>query len=166
MFDPITEESEADMAKETVVRLIDDIDGSPATTTVRFGWAGSDYQIDLSSKNARALETAMAPYVKAATRVTGARRGPSRRSAAGSRLDLSAVREWAVANGHNVSTRGRIPGIVLDAYHAAQHAVSGSPAAEAQQSTARKAPAKKAAPRKRPAKKAAPRKATGRRAPR
>jgi hypothetical protein len=159
------------MAKQTVVRLIDDLDGSTATTTVRFGWAGSDYQIDLSAKNAREFESAVAPYLNAATRMTGARRGGSRRSgAATKRVDLAAVREWALSNGHKVSTRGRVPGIVLDAYHAAHHAVTDltsapettRPAAKA--TRARKAvPAAKASARKRPAKKAAARKSTARR---
>lgn len=162
------------MAKQTVVRLIDDLDGSTATTTIRFGWSGNDYQIDLSAKNARELESALAPYVKAATRVTtGARRGGSRRSGApAKRVDLAAVREWALSNGHTVSSRGRIPRIVLEAYQAAQHAVSdltsaAEPAQPAAKATrARKAPAAKAAARKRPAKKAAPRKAAARRATR
>jgi hypothetical protein len=162
------------MAKQTVVRLIDDLDGSTATTTVRFGWAGSDYQIDLSAKNARDFESAIAPYLKAATRVTGARRSGSRRSVtAAKRVDLAAVRQWALSNGHKVSSRGRVPSIVLDAYHAAQHAVSdltaaSEPARPAVKATrARKAaPAAKATARKRPAKKAAPRKSTARRATR
>ena len=34
------------------------------------------------------------------------------------RLDF-AIREWARRNGHNVSTRGRIPADVIDAFHAA-----------------------------------------------
>ncbi|MBQ9918656.1 MAG: Lsr2 family protein, partial [Microbacterium sp.] len=34
-------------------------------------------------------------------------------------IDLAAVREWARANGHTVSDRGRIPASVLEAYGAA-----------------------------------------------
>ena len=33
-----------------------------------------------------------------------------------------AVRQWALANGYEVGTRGRLPAVVLDAYEAA-HAV-------------------------------------------
>jgi pyruvate/2-oxoglutarate dehydrogenase complex dihydrolipoamide acyltransferase (E2) component len=161
------------MAKQTVVQLVDDLDGSPATSTVRFGWSGSDYQIDLSSENARAFEAAIAPYLSAAKRVTAARRGGRRQAAAAKIVDLAAVRAWALSNGHKVSSRGRIPAIVLDAYHATQHAVAelaaspvpppGPPAKKAaakKAAPATKAAAKKAAPAaKAPAKKAAATKA-------
>jgi Lsr2 len=166
------------MAKQTVVQLIDDLDGSPARSTVRFGWSGSDYQIDLSSENARAFEAAIAPYLSAAKRVTAARRG-GRRQAAAKVVDLAAVRAWALSNGHKVSRRGRIPAVVLDAYHATQRAVAelgaspvpppDAPATKA--APARKAPAKKAAParkapaRKAPATKAAVKKAAAKKAP-
>ena len=35
------------------------------------------------------------------------------------REQSAAIREWARRNGHNVSTRGRIPADVIDAFHAA-----------------------------------------------
>lgn len=174
------------MAKQTVVQLVDDIDGSAATSTVRFSWSGSDYEIDLSSENARAFEAAMAPYLGAAKRVSAARRG--RRRPGGAKIvDLAAVRAWAISNGHKVSSRGRVPGIVLDAYHAAQHAVAelaaspvpppGTPAATA--ATARraaatkapakdlaaKAPVKRVAAKQAPAKKASAEKASARKVP-
>ena len=38
------------MAKRTILHLIDDLDGKPAEETVQFGWAGTSYEIDLSSK--------------------------------------------------------------------------------------------------------------------
>jgi hypothetical protein len=162
------------MAKQTVVQLVDDLDGSPATSTVRFGWSGSDYQIDLSSENARAFEAAIAPYLSAAKRVTAARRGGRRQAAAAKIVDLAAVRAWALSNGQKVSSRGRIPAIVLDAYHATQHAVAelaaspvpppGPPAKKA--APAAKAAAKKATPAaKAPAKKAAATKAAVTKAP-
>lgn len=174
------------MAKHTVVQLVDDLDGSPATSTLRFGWSGSEYEIDLSSENARAFEAAMAPYLGAAKRVSAARRG--RRRPGGAKIvDLAAVRAWAISNGHKVSSRGRVPGIVLDAYHAAQHAVAelaaspvpppGTPAATA--ATARraaatkapvkdlaaKAPVKRVAAKQAPAKKASAEKASARKVP-
>ena len=34
-------------------------------------------------------------------------------------LRSTRLREWARRNGHNVSTRGRIPADVIDAFHAA-----------------------------------------------
>ena len=41
------------MARRTVVMLTDDLDGSEATETVRFGLDGRDYEVDLSKKNAK-----------------------------------------------------------------------------------------------------------------
>jgi hypothetical protein len=52
------------MAKETVTRLLDDLDGGVAHETVKFALDGHSYEIDLSSKNAK----------KAAQRPRGVRR--------------------------------------------------------------------------------------------
>ena len=62
----------------------------------------------------------MAPYFEAGHRVTGnktktARKATSKNASA----DTKAIREWAQANGHDVSDRGRIPATVIDAYAAA-----------------------------------------------
>ena len=43
------------MAQKVTVALADDLDGSPADETVRFGFEGTDYVIDLSSTNAGAF---------------------------------------------------------------------------------------------------------------
>ena len=48
-----------------------------------------------------------------------ARPAPGRGRAAIDREQSAAIREWARRNGHNVSTRGRIPADVIDAFHAA-----------------------------------------------
>jgi hypothetical protein len=37
------------------VALEDDLDGGPADKTVRFGMGGSEYEVDLSKKNATAF---------------------------------------------------------------------------------------------------------------
>lgn len=156
------------MAKKTVVHVVDDIDGTAAQVTVRFSWDGHAYEIDLSAKNARAFQSAVDPYVKAATRV--ASRRPAKKTLAQlPTVDLAAVREWAVSNGHNVANRGRVPSIVVDAYHAAQRALddrttaphaSAAPATNPtpQPRASRKVATKSAAKRKTAAKKAAPRK--------
>jgi hypothetical protein len=105
---------------ETIVTMTDDLDGSRADRTVIFVVNGTSYEIDLSKKNAAAFEKALAPYVAAARKVTATRRARSAKSSAtGRRPDLSQVREWARAKGHQVSDRGRIPAAALDAYDAA-----------------------------------------------
>ena len=57
------------MAKETITRLIDDLDRSEADETVKFGLDGVQYEIDLSTKNATKLREALKPYIKAGTRI-------------------------------------------------------------------------------------------------
>ncbi len=118
------------MAKTTIVQVSDDLDGSANASEVRFSFEGTEYAIDLSSKNRKALEKALRPYVEAGTKVSG-RRPAATRSArpkrsgnsgnsGNSAVDLAAVRAWAKENGHQVSDRGRLPKAVLDAYSASQ----------------------------------------------
>jgi hypothetical protein len=47
------------MAKETITKLIDDLDGGEAHETVKFGLDGHSYEIDLSTKNANKLRNAL-----------------------------------------------------------------------------------------------------------
>lgn len=112
------------MATKHVTHLIDDLDGSVLGDgegkQVTFSLEGRSYEIDLSADNADKLYEAFAPYVNAARSVGTSGAGRNRRSSSRkSNVDLSAVREWARANGHTVSDRGRVPGTVVDAYEAA-----------------------------------------------
>ena len=112
------------MAKKVTVTLVDDFDGEGAADeTVEFGLDGVSYEIDLSTKNAAKLRTDLKQWVEAGRRVGGRRRGRSAGSGRGraaiDREQSAAIREWARRNGHNVSTRGRIPADVIDAFHAA-----------------------------------------------
>src|SRR6202034_680104 len=111
------------MAKKVTVTLVDDFDGEGAADeTVEFGLDGVTYEIDLSSKNATKLRHDLKQWVEAGRRVGGRRR---RRSSSGrgrgaiDREQSAAIRDWARRNGHNVSTRGRIPPALIDAFHAA-----------------------------------------------
>ena len=100
------------------VELEDDLDGGPADQTVRFGFDGTDYEIDLSEENARAFRTQLAPFVEHA-RKPG--RGPARRAArtAAGRQRSGEVRAWAKDHGIAVSA-GRIPASVIEQYQAAK----------------------------------------------
>ena len=105
------------MAQRTQILYVDDIDGGQAEGTVRFGLAGTDYEIDLSKKHADQFTKAIAPYIDAARKVS-----PSRRAVRGSRParhSQSDVRAWALAQGLKVSDRGRIPADVLARYESA-----------------------------------------------
>jgi len=120
------------LARTTLVRLTDDIDGSTAVETVHFAVNGRSYEIDLSAEHADNLRQSLAKFV-AAARSTGRGNGsvgpgqvrPGRPAAA----DSSAVRAWAKENGVPVAGRGRIPDDVLAQYTSAQQATVAEPAA-------------------------------------
>jgi hypothetical protein len=106
------------MAQKVTVALEDDLDGGTADETVRFGFDGTEYEIDLSTKNARAFRKKLAPFIEHARK---ANRGAARRTARTSagRQRSGEVREWAKDHGIAVSARGRIPASVLEQYQAA-----------------------------------------------
>ena len=106
------------MAQKITVALEDDLAGGQADETVRFGIGGSEYEIDLSKKNARALRRHLAPFIDHARK---AGRGPRRRPGrtASSRERSGDIRAWAKERGIAVSDRGRIPASVVEQYHAA-----------------------------------------------
>ena len=106
------------MAQRVQIVLEDDLDGGVAAETETFGLDGVSYEIDLSDKNAGKLRDGLATWIGHARR-SGGRRSTGRRSgssSASSRRDLSAVRAWARANGHQVSDRGRVSAAVQEAY--------------------------------------------------
>ena len=124
------------MAERITVQLVDDLDGSPADEKVRFALGGSQYEIDLSFKNAEKFRAALKPYIDAARPPgTGSRTIPGRgrlKSSTGKRassgaaalgVDPKAVRVWADQKGIEVPARGRIPKPVLDQYVTANPAV-------------------------------------------
>ncbi len=68
------------MARRAAVELVDDLDGSPAVQTVRFGYDGRDYEIELNEEHAAELDEFLAPYLEHARRVgDGGRAGRGRR---------------------------------------------------------------------------------------
>ena len=54
------------MAQKIQTLFIDDLDGSEAEGTVRFGLGGTEYEIDLNAGHGQALRDALARYVRAA----------------------------------------------------------------------------------------------------
>jgi hypothetical protein len=104
------------MAKRVSVTLVDDTDGSNADETVSFALDGVSYEIDLSNHNADKLRNSLATWIGFATRSGGRKAAPKATGRSAGRRDLSAVREWARANGYQVSERGRVAADVQAAY--------------------------------------------------
>jgi Lsr2 len=104
------------MAKQVIERLIDDLDGGDAEETVPFALDGVSYEIDLSSKNAKKLRTALESYVEHARKPSAlARRGKAARPAS-NRERSADIRSWAKQRGIAVNERGRIPAQVVQQY--------------------------------------------------
>jgi hypothetical protein len=108
------------MASRTIVELVDDLAGGPADESVSFGLDGREYEIDLSTANAKKLRGALEGYQAVARRI-GSRpvgRPRGRVGQAATIGDAAEIREWAVSNGFEVSSRGRIPAQLREAYQA------------------------------------------------
>jgi Lsr2 len=106
------------MAQKVSVVLEDDLTGGPADQTIRFGFDGTEYEIDLNTKNAATFSKQLAPYLEHARRAGRAQsRRPGR--AAASRQRSGDIRAWAKEHGLAVSERGRIPASVVEQYEAA-----------------------------------------------
>ena len=109
------------MAQRIQTILDDDIDGGPADSTVQFSYQGTNYEIDLSKKNEERLIKALEPFTSKARKSGGVRRSSAKSPVAKTdKNQLQAMREWARANGHKVSDRGRISQGVQDAYNASR----------------------------------------------
>lgn len=104
------------MAQRVITQLVDDLDGKEGEdiATVRFGFEGAQYEIDLNEKNARKLRRALDPYIEAGRRVGSARNRRSATKQAGP--TAQEIRFWAQAQNIAVNERGRIPAEVKQAY--------------------------------------------------
>ncbi|MDT7706422.1 MAG: hypothetical protein QOG20_2029, partial [Pseudonocardiales bacterium] len=139
-----TMDGRRNMAQVTEVRLVDDLDGGAAAESIAFGLDGKTYEIDLSETHAAELRDALAPFVSAARR-GGAANAPATRQktvsrSSRSREETAAIREWANANGHEVSSRGRIPSSVLEAYENRGSVPAPAPVEESEPEVVAEAP--------------------------
>ena len=106
------------MAQKVTVALEDDLTGGPADETVRFAFDGTEYEIDLSARNAAAFRKLLEPYAEHARK---AGRAPARRAGriTAGRQRSGDIRAGAKQHGLAVSERGRIPAAVVEQYEAA-----------------------------------------------
>jgi hypothetical protein len=106
------------MAQRIQTLLIDDLDGSEAAGTVRFGLDGTQYEIDLSAAHSDELRKALERYLAHARRTGNASRSAAR-SRRGAAVDTAKVREWAKGQGIEVKDRGRVPAGIVEQYKTA-----------------------------------------------
>ena len=104
--------------------LIDDLDGSEASTTLTYAVDGQEYEIDLSEKNAEKFRTTLEPFIensrpakrRPALPTAGGRRTRRRSDRPSGRDDLPLIRAWADSKGLGVSSRSRIKKEIIDQY--------------------------------------------------
>jgi hypothetical protein len=106
------------LAQKIQTLFVDDIDGSEAEGTTRFGLDGADYEIDLSVAHSEELHKALAPYIAHGRKTGGTRRAARGRRTA-SAIDTHKVREWAREQGIEIKERGRVPGDIVEKYRQA-----------------------------------------------
>ena len=108
------------MARKIQTFFIDDLDGSEAESTIRFGLDGVDYEIDLNAAHAEALRDVLAPYAEAARKISSVTWWPPRatRRVSADRPSTGELRAWARAHGVEVKNRGRVPAGVLAEFEA------------------------------------------------
>lgn len=126
------------MAKETVTRLVDDLDGTEAIETITF----DGRSIDLNARNVKRIhklldegerararveadrKASLAEFLEAsrpAVVVEKVRRSRHRVLAPGGRLartESVAIRTWAASKGYKVAPRGRVAKVIVDEYRA------------------------------------------------
>ncbi|MFV9452754.1 histone-like nucleoid-structuring protein Lsr2 [Rhodococcus sp. NM-2] len=111
------------MARKVVVELVDDIDGTvfgEDGESITFSVNGVDYEIDLKGKHASKFHKQIGFFIEHATRVGGRKRrsdrfavpdAPVRRRGNGKE-----IRAWAAEQGYEISSRGRLPAEVEQAF--------------------------------------------------
>ena len=105
------------MATRTI--HIDDLTGEEGAQTVTISIDGLSWSIDLAPESRATLDQALRPFLDAATPISPGRTGRARGIPARTGrtpAELQAIREWARANGHEVSDRGRIPNAIMEQY--------------------------------------------------
>jgi len=109
------------VAQQVQILFTDDLDGSAAEGTIRFGLDGTEYEIDLNGEHAQQLRDALAAYVTAGRRVNGGSPRPARGGRRGpvGGVNTTEVREWAKAQGIEVKDRGRVPADLVAKFKAA-----------------------------------------------
>jgi nucleoid-associated protein Lsr2 len=115
------------VAQKVQILLTCDLDEEdvPAVETVNFSYDDTFCAFELCESHLEEFYNTMQGYISVARQTDAAGRrsrvGASARSnSRAPKEDLGAVREWARANGYQVSDRGRISGEVREAYAAAK----------------------------------------------
>jgi hypothetical protein len=110
------------VARKVVVELVDDIDGTvfgEDGESITFSVNGVDYEVDLKGKHASEFHKQIGFFIEHATRVGGRTRRSDRLAVSDApvrRGNGKEIRAWAAEQGYEISSRGRIPAEVEQAF--------------------------------------------------
>lgn len=119
-----------------ITSLVDDFDRAndivttEGVETVSFAYKGENYEVDLKPDNQKELDELLGQYIEVGRKVSsakaasGSKRARSLTRTRTADTDTQKIREWAAANGHDVSKRGRISEELRQAYLAANPSTS------------------------------------------
>ncbi|MGW4336667.1 histone-like nucleoid-structuring protein Lsr2 [Rhodococcus koreensis] len=114
------------MARKVVVELVDDIDGTDFGEdgeSISYGLDGVEYVIDLKDEHAKEFREVLDYYIAHSIRVGGRKHRSDRpanpTTARRPRGETQKIRTWAIEQGYELSSRGRIPAEIEHAFHAA-----------------------------------------------
>jgi hypothetical protein len=99
------------MAQRATATLVDDIDQSTASETVRFGVDGTAYEIDLSAKHASELRSLVGRYISVARRIRPAMSRAPRQHQPRARTGMDGQR---AAQDDLADTKGGVPAARAD----------------------------------------------------
>lgn len=110
------------MSEKHIVVITDDVNGVPfalgeGEVDFRIRLGDEEREIDLTNENLQVLLDAIQPFWDAARPVAGGKTKPRPR-----KYSAAVIREWALAKGYQLSTHGRIPNEVDEAFNKAQTA--------------------------------------------
>lgn len=103
---------------------VSDLSGAQDAEQVRLGYAGREYEIDLTVSEREDLEALIDPYLRAGRR---ARKPAKRRHVPQTtREERGRIRVWAQAEGLQLAERGQIPNHIVRAFENAHALKMGS----------------------------------------
>ncbi|EKT82509.1 hypothetical protein WSS_A11528 [Rhodococcus opacus M213] len=112
------------MARKVVVEMVDDIDGTvfgDEGESISYAVDGVEYVIDLKDEHAVELGETFEYYIAHSTRVGGRKHHADRQvnpaTARRSSGETQKIRAWAIEQGYKVSSRGRIPTEIEQAFN-------------------------------------------------
>ncbi|MGV9870522.1 histone-like nucleoid-structuring protein Lsr2 [Rhodococcus koreensis] len=112
------------MARKVVVELVDDIDGTvfgDDGESISYAVDGVEYVIDLKDEHAKELRETFEYYIAHSTRAGGRKHRSDRTGTATPARrpvgETKKIRAWAIEKGHTLSSRGRIPAEIEQAFH-------------------------------------------------